>query len=518
MLINPGPIRRTGGARLTGLFVCFAFVGQVGPVSADEQECGKKVEAYRSAKKVPKGDRKREIVRAEQESFDDLARRAFSVAIGRIEYETRRDVAGTSGEESRDGYTEEVRLSRVWRQFYKIDETLYGGTYQRDGDEKRMTVEYCVPRSAFERAQDRLRKERESDVEEARRRLTQVERAIAVGDLEWSRRQILNLIADVQHRVMDAEIYRSAVYGEQKTFWEVLVQWRDEIGRGADFAQQLLLEAQRAIDEGHLTLAEGLIEEARDVDAMNVRARQMRTDIADRREMRREILVRAETQARAGRFTAANASLEKARAIDSDDQDALSTAASTIAQLQAEFKYYNPRLSGDFSMGLGSLGVDPDYSAAIYEQAIGSSVGGGSPLHFGFGGQLRIGRYWLWRFSGAFDFTSFTDANGNVMGDGDSVDIMELATGLGFRTLTNAKRRTSFSIVAGAAVEYVSVEASKAQISDSDSRTGTFVRVALGFHMVSFYVEQGFWFSDDSTVRSNIGWVDSTRFGVGIVF
>jgi hypothetical protein len=499
--------------------IAIALLSFAPAVADDETDvCSSRFIAYEGDTKVPKGQRLAGRERAEDRAFLDLAQQAFAAGTYHERIEVERKVAGDSAHPADWEFDEDIRLVQAGRKYYGVNELLHGGTYHSDGDSSTLSVWYCLPADQFGRARDELRRERAADVGRIRARLGKLEMRVTRDELDWATEEMSALLGEIQSRVMEIETYTSPLTGEEKSFRGWLAQWRAEVQRGTDYAMQLIEEAGRKIREGHLSIADGLVDEAVKADPTNPRARQVRLEIEDRRAERTRLLGEAVDEASVGKFASAQKDLDQAEQIDVDDPARLHTAARNVESRKTEYLYNNPRVRGDFYLTLGGLGADVDGSSEAYESATSGISNPNILTTLGLTCRVRLGRYGLFLGSGGYGFSDFSADPSGVGGD-SFYHYGELIGGLGIRTIRTARHPVSFVALGGVTREYVSIDVSAPGLESSDSRTGQFARLAVEWKMLSMYVQQAFGFTDPGDPRDSlVRWHDGTQFGIAIVF
>jgi hypothetical protein len=272
------------------------------------------------------------------------------------------------------------------------------------------------------------------------------------------------------------------------------------------------------VKEGHLSIADGLLDEAVESDPTNPRARQVRLQIEDRRTERAVLLKEALDKAALGKFSAAQRDLDRAEQIDADDPARLHAATRAVERKKTEYLHNNPRVRGDFYLTLGSLGADVGGASEAYDTATAGITDPNVLTTLGLSCRVRLGRYGLFVGSGGYGFSNFTGTAAVSDGDG-FYHYAELLAGLGIRTTRTEKRPVSFSALGGLTQEYVSIDVNAPGLEASDSRAGAFARLAVEWKVFTLYVQQAFGFTDpgdheDSLVR----WHNGTQFGIAIIF
>ena len=498
----------------------FTAVAAADPVVSLEspEVCSSRFSAYGGDPKLPKGQRLAERERAEERAFLDLAQQAFATGSYHERMEIERRVQGDSAHHDDWAFDEDTRLVQAGRKYYGVNELLHGGTYRRDGDDSTLAVRYCLPAERFEAARTELRRERDADVDRMRARFGALERGVTRDDLAWATEEMSSLLGEVQSRVMETETYVSPLTGEEKSFRGWLGQWRTEVQRGSDYAMQIIEEASRKVKEGHLSIADGLLDEAVEADPTNPRARQVRLEIEDRRKERAALLKSALDNATVGKFAAAQRDLDRAEQIDADDAGRLHSTAQAVQGRKTEFFYNNPRARGDLYLAFGGLGADVDAASQAYESATAEFANPAPLTTVGLSCRVRLGRFGQFVGSGGYGFSDFTGGADDT-GTDSFYHYGELLAGLGIRTIRTSTRPVSFVALGGVTREFVSIDVSAPGLEVSDARTGSFARLGAEWKMFTFYMQQGFGFTDpgdpeDSLVR----WHNGTQFAVAISY
>lgn len=513
-----GVVLRVKAAALT--YSVVAAVLSFSPAVAGEEAevCSSRFLAYEGDAKVPKGQRLAGRERAEDRAFLDLAQQAFATGSYHERIEVERQVVGDSARPADWIFDEDIRLVQAGRKYYGVNDLLHGGTYHSDGDNIRLSIWYCLPAERFDKAREELRRERAEDVGRIRGRLGELEMRVTRDELAWATEEMSSLLGEIQSRVMETEIYTSPLTGEEKSFRGWLAQWRAEVQRRSDYAMQLIEEASRKVKEGHLSIADGLLDEAVEADPTNPRARQVRLQIEDRRTERSRLLKEALDKAAVGKFSAAKKDLERAEQIDADDPARLHAATRAVESRKTEYLYNNPRVRGDFYLALGGLGADVGGASEAYETATAGITYPNILTTLGLSCRVRLGRYGLFVGSGGYGFSNFT-GNAAASGSDGFYHYAEVLAGLGIRTIRTESRPVSFVALGGVTQEYVSIDVNAPGLESSDSRAGTFARLAVEWKVFTLYVQQAFGFTDpgdpeDSLVR----WHNGTQFGMAIIF
>jgi hypothetical protein len=498
----------------------FSAVVAADPVTTLEEPevCSSRFPAYGGDTKLPKGQRLAERERAEERAFLDLAQQAFATGSYHERMETERRVQGDSAHPDDGGFDEDTRLVQAGRKYYGVNELLHGGTYHREGDDNTLSVWYCLPAEQFEAARAGLRRERDADVARIRARLRGLEQGVTRDELAWATEEMSSLLGEVQSRVMETETYVSPLTGEEKTFRGWLTQWRTEVQRGSDYAMQIIEEASRKVKEGHLVIADGLLDEAVEADPTNPRARQVRLEIEDRRKERADLLKSALDKAAVGKFAAAQRDLDRAEQIDADDARRLHSAAQAVQSRKTEFFYNNPRARGDLYVAFGGLGADVGGASQAYESATAEFANPTTLTTVGLSCRVRLGRFGQFVGSGGYGFSDFTGSADSA--GADSVyHYGELLAGLGFRTIRTSTRPVSLIALGGVTREFVSIDISAPGLDASDARTGSFARIGAEWSMLTFYVQQGFGFTDPGDPEGSlVRWHNGTQFAVAISY
>ena len=505
-------------ARLPSFAAAAAAAPAAEPDAEPAEVCSSKFVAFEGEKKVPKRQRLAARERAEDRAFLDLAQQAFAAGSYREQMEIERQVRGDSDRPDDGVYDEDIRLVQAGRRHYGVNDLLHGGTYHSEGDSSRLSVWYCLPAGRFATARADLRRERAEDVRRIASRMGELESAVARDELAWAAEEMSSLLGEIQSRVMETETYTSPLTGEEKSFRGWLAQWRSEVQRGTDYAMQLIEEASRKVKDGHLSVAEGLLDEAVEADPTNPRARQVRMQIEDRRAERAALLKSALDKAAVGRFAAAQSDLEKAEQIDADEARRLQVARRAVEDKKAEYLADNPRVSGDFYVAFGGLGADVDGASATYEATTAGVSNPNVLTTLGLSCRVGLGRHGLFMASAGYGFSSFSEtAVGST--DASYYHYGELLGGLGFRTIRTARRPVRFVALGGVTQEFVSIDVSAPGLESSDSRGGKFARLAVEWRMFSVYLQQGFGFADQGDPEGSlVRWHDGTQFGLAIVF
>lgn len=488
------------------------------PAQGAEEVCSSRFVAYQADAKVPKKERLSGRDRAEERAFLDLAQQAFASGIYHERMEVERQVHGDSDHPDDRGFDEEVRLVQAGRKYYGVNELLHGGAYHDAGDDRALTVWYCLPAERFASARTELLRARAADVARVRDRLAGLEQGLARDELDWAAGEMSALLGEVQARVMETETYTSPLTGAEKTFRGWLSQWRSEIQRGTDYAMQLLEEANGQVKEGHLKAAGGLLDEAERADPTNPRARQIRLQIEEVRARRAALLKSAVDKAAVGTIAGARSDLDEAGRIDADDQAPLLAARETVERRSRQFLAHNPRLAGDVSLTFGGLGADVDGSSDAYESATGNAAHPDLLLTLGLGLRVRLGRYGMFLGSGGYGYSGFgADAGGSSGGGSYRYD--ELTAGLGFRTIRTERRRAGFVALGGVTREHVSIDVDAPGFETSDARRGGFARFAFEWRRFSIFAQHGFGFGGGQDSGSSlVRWHDGTQFGLAFIY
>jgi hypothetical protein len=488
------------------------------PGSADTEVCSGRFLAYSSDGKVTKDQHLAGRKQAEDRAFLDLAQQAFASGKYYERIEVERNVNGDSSHPDMEGFDEDIRLVQAGREYYSVNDLLHGGTYKSDGDNHTLTVWYCLAADRFAAARAELRRERDADVARMRARLGALEQGLARDELDWAAQEMSALLGEMTSRVMETETYTSPLTGEEKTFRGWLAQWRSETQRGTDYAMQIVEEAARKVKDGHLTAAEGLLDDAVRADPTNPRVRQIRLHIEDLRAQRAALLKGAADKAAVGKIAGARSDLDAAGRIDVDDPKPLGAAGLVIESKSREFQSYNPRVTGAFYLSFWGLGADVDGSAVAYESATNNSANPDPLLTLGLSCRVRLGRYGLFVGSGGYGFSKFRADSGGSNGDGD-YKYDEVLAGFGVRTIRTARRHASFVALGGVTHEHASMDASVPGLESSDSRNGGFASLAVEWRRLSIYVQQGFGFDDEGgSGRSLVKWHDGTQLGLAFIF
>lgn len=480
--------------------------------------CSSRFLAYEGVENLPKGKRLAARERAEERAFLDLAQQAFATGSYQRRIEVERRVRGESAGRKDWTFDEDIRLVEAGRKYYGVNEQLHGGTWHSDGEDGTLTVWYCLPAARFDAARAALLREREADVGRIRARLAELERGVTRDELAWATGEMSSLLGDIQSRVMETEPYTSPLTGEEKSFRGWLAQWRSEIQRGSDYAMQLIEEASRKVKEGHLSIAESLLDDAVEADPTNPRARQVRLEIDDRRAEWALLLKSALDKATVGKFAAAQRDLERAGQIDADDAVRLRSTTREVEGRKTEYLHNNPRLRGDVYLALGGLGADVGGASDAWESATAGIANPSVLTTVGLSCRVRLGRIGQWIASGGYGFSDFVGDAGEPAGD-SVYHYGELLTGLGIRTIRTASRPVSFVALGGITREFVTIDVSAPGMESSDARTGSFARIGAEWGIFTFYVQQGFGFSDpDDPEESLVRWHNGTQFAIAFVF
>jgi hypothetical protein len=488
------------------------------PAGADAEVCSGRFLAYSAERKVPKDQRLSGREKAENRAFLDLAQQAFASGAYHERIEVERRVEGNSTHPDDEGFDEDIRLVQAGRKYYGVNDRLLGGTYHDEGDDRTLTVWYCLPADRFATARTELRRAREYDVARMRGRLAGLEQGVARDELDGAARELSALLGETAARVMETETYTSPLTGEEKTFRGWLAEWRTEIQRGTDYAMQIIEEAGRKVKEGHLAVADGLLDDAMKADPTNPRARQLHLHIADLRVERSVLLAGAVDKARIGKIAAARRDLEEAGRIDVDDPRPLLVATQAVQSKATEFLFHNPRVAGDVYLALPGLGADIDGSASAYESATGQGANPNPLVTLGLSCRVRLGRLGLFVGSGGYVFSDFKASSAGSSGDG-SYKYDELLAGFGVRTIRTARRHASFVALGGFTREHASLDVSVPGLDSSASRNGGFARLAVEWRYFSIGVQQGFGFGGDGdSGGSLIKWHDGTQLGLAFIF
>ncbi len=494
-------------------------VAAADPVTTLEEPevCSSRFTAYGGDTKLPKGQRLAERERAEERAFLELAQQAFATGSYHERVEIERRVTGDSAHPDDWAFDEDTRLVQAGRKYYGVNELLHGGTYHREGDDSTLSVWYCLPAERFEAARAALRRERDADVARIRARLRGLEQGVTRDELAWATEEMSSLLGEVQSRVMETETYVSPLTGEEKTFRGWLTQWRSEVQRGSDYAMQIIEEASRKVKEGHLSVADGLLDEAVDADPTNPRARQVRLEIEDRRKERAALMKSAIDKAAVGKFAAAQRDLDRAEQIDADDARRLHAAAQEVQSRKTEFFFNNPRARGDVYVAFGGLGADVGGASQAYESATADFANPTTLTTVGLSCRVRLGRYGQFIGSGGLGFSDFTGAADN---SADNIyHYGELLAGVGLRTIRTSKQSVSFVALGGVTREFVSIDVSAPGLDSSDARTGSFARIGAEWKVFSFYLQQGFGFTDPGDPEESlVRWHNGTQFAVAVSY
>jgi hypothetical protein len=480
------------------------------PTGAEAEVCSGRFLAYSADRKVPKDQRLAGRERAENRAFLDLAQQAFASGAYHERIEVERHIEGDSTHPDSEGFDEDIRLVQAGRKYYGVNDRLLGGTYHDEGDDRTLTVWYCLPADRFATAQTELRRARDADVARMRERLAALEQGLARDELDWAAQEMSALLGETTARVMETETYTSPLTGQEKTFRGWLAEWRTEIQRGTDYAMQIIEEAGRKVKEGHLAVADGLLDDAVKADPTNPRARQIRLHIEDLRVERSVLLQGAVDKARVGKIAAARSDLEEAGRMDVDDPRPLLLATQAVETKATEFLFHNPRVAGDVYLTVPGLGADVDGSASAYESATGNDASPDPLLTIGLSCRVRLGRLGLFVGSGGYGFSDFGD--GRYKYD-------ELLAGFGVRTIRTARRHASFVALGGFTREHASIDVSVPGLDSSASKNGGFARAAVEWRHFSIGVQQGFGFGGDGgSGGSLIKWHDGTQLGLAFIF
>jgi hypothetical protein len=488
------------------------------PGAADAEVCSGRFLAYSSDKKVAKDRRLSGRAEAENQAFLDLAHRAFASGTYYERIEVERSVKGDSTHPEAGGFDEDLRLVQAGREYYGVNDLLHGGTYDSEGDDRTLTVWYCLPAERFATAQADLRRARQADVARMRARLGALEQGLARDEMDWAAQEMSALLGEMTSRVMETETYTSPLTGEEKTFRGWLAQWRSEVQRGTDYAMQIIEEAAGKVKEGHLAAAGELLDDAVHADATNPRARQLRLHVEDLRAERGALLQGAAHKAAVGKIAEARSDLEEAARIDVDDPGPVREARQAVEQKSKDFQFHNPRVAGTVYLALWGLGADLDGSAAAYESATGHDADPDPLLTLGLGCRVRLGRYGLFEGSGGYGFSRFGAESGGSTGGGDYKHD-ELLAGFGVRTIRTARRHASFVALGGVAHEHASLDLSAPGLESSDSRHGGFAKLAVEWKALSVYIQQGIGFGGEGGSGSSlVKWHNGTQLGLAFVF
>jgi hypothetical protein len=270
------------------------------------------------------------------------------------------------------------------------------------------------------------------------------------------------------------------------------------------------------VNEGRLSIAGGLLDEAVDADPTNPRARQVRLQIEDRRTERALLLKSAIDKAAVGKFSAAQRDLERAQHLDADDTIRLHAATRAVESKKREYLDNNPRVRGDFYVTLGGLGADVGEASEAYETATAGVANPNVLTTLGLSCRVRLGRYGLFLGSGGYGFSNFTGHAGDSVDD-DFYHYAELLAGAGIRTVRTADRPVSFVALGGVTQEYVSIGVSAPGLESSDARAGTFARLGVEWKVLTLYVQQAFGFDDPGDAEDSlVRWHNGTQFGLAI--
>lgn len=502
--------RASRGAALTGCAV-MTLMWFVPAAADDEAEvCSSRFLAYEADTKVPRSRRVEGREGAEDRAFLDLAQQAFATGNYRERIEVERRVQAA--------FEEDIRLVQAGRKYYGVNDLLHGGTYHSDGDKSTLSVWYCLPAERFGAARAELRRERDADVGRVRGRMRELEMGVTRDELAWATEEMSSLLGDIQSRVMETETYTSPLTGEEKSFRGWLARWRAEVQRGNDYAMQLIEEASRKVDEGHLSVAGDLLDEAVEADPTNPRARQVRLQIGDRRAEASKLLKEAGDKAAVGKFSAAQRDLERAEQIDGDDAAQLHTATRNVENRKKEYLSNNPRVRGEAYLALGGLGADVGGASDAYEATTGGITSPNFLTTIGLACQVRLGRYGVFSGSGGYGFSNFNGQNGDSSDDG-FYHYGEFLAGFGIRTVRTAARPLSFVALGGVTKEYVSIDVNTTGLDSSDARAGTFARLGVEWKVLTVYVQQAFGFDDPGDPEESlVRWHNGTQFAMALHF
>ena len=469
--------------------------------------------------KTKKAQRERLILEAREQAIQELAKQAWSVAVGsEIERRYRR-VTGRSGDPGSQRFIEDIAIQENLFFSYDVPDLLRDGNHavNREG-KKRATVRYCVSDRVFEEARRHLREKRRQAVENMRERFADIERRIRDRDLGVAARSLATAKIEVQSQVMQYEDYRSRIDNRNQSFYAWLSEWTEEAAAGRDYAAYLTAKANERIDEGHLTQASQYLDQALAADPQLVAAHLKKDEIERIRRDRTRLLRRAVDLAEVGRFSAAKGKVKDAEHLDSDERVSLENTQTTIQGLKAQYRVYNPRASIALYLGVGSLAADTGAIKDRLNMVTTDQVNGSIPISFGLDLNARIGRHFVYSLSGSFGFSSDDSDSGQT--DTEMFDLLQAATGFGVRTVRKEKRKFVFKAIGGIAFEQVSLNIPSGTVfEDSDSQTGAFVRLAMEWPSVMLFVQHGFGFeNDEETVDSLIVWSDNLQVGIGFIF